>query len=198
MVFGNVADYWTNFAFVTHVLDMDQLPKESSIRWRAITSVTLHHAIYLLIIATEIVITALAVKGAISMARQRKASAPSFQKAKSSAVVALTLGFLLYEGGFVALAGEWFGMWQAQQWNGVPSAFRAATTMLGVLIFVSLKDDDYGRFLGSEFAPSWRVEKLGFRCWPGARECQGLKGHSRCRVLNGHRPKTSPHMAVRL
>jgi predicted small integral membrane protein len=142
VAFGNVADYWTNFAFVTHVLDMDQLPKESSIRWRAITSVTFHHAIYVLIIATEIVIAALAVKGAISMARQRKASAPSFQKANSSAVVALTLGFLLYEGGFVAVAGEWFGMWQAQQWNGVPSAFRAATTMLGVLIFVSLKDDE--------------------------------------------------------
>ncbi len=136
VAFGNVADYWTNFAFVTHVLDMDQLPKES------ITSVTLHHAIYLLIIATEIVIAALAVKGAISMTLQRKASAPSFQKAKSSAVVALTLGFLLYEGGFVAVAGEWFGMWQAQQWNGVPSAFRAATTMLGALIFVSLKDDE--------------------------------------------------------
>jgi predicted small integral membrane protein len=141
VAFGNVADYWTNFAFVTHVLDMDQLPEESSIRWRAITSVTLHHATYLLIIGTEIVIAALAVKGAISMARQRKASAPSFQEAKSSAVAALTLGFLLYEGGFVAVAGEWFGMWQAQQWNGVQSAFRAATTMLGVLIFVSLKDD---------------------------------------------------------
>jgi len=26
VAFGNVADYWTNFAFVTHVLDMDQLP----------------------------------------------------------------------------------------------------------------------------------------------------------------------------
>jgi len=91
VAFGNVADYWTNFAFVTHVLDMDQLPKESSIRWRAITSVTLHHAIYLLIIGTEIVIAALAVKGAISMARRCKASALSFQKAKSSAVVALTL-----------------------------------------------------------------------------------------------------------
>ena len=51
VAFGNVADYWTNFAFVTHVLDMDQPPK-SSIRWRAITSVTFHHAIYVLIIAT--------------------------------------------------------------------------------------------------------------------------------------------------
>ena len=90
VAFGNVADYWTNFAFVTHVLDMDQLPKESSIRWRAITSVTLHHATYLLIIGTEIVIAALAVKGASSRGRQCKASARSFQKAPSNAVVART------------------------------------------------------------------------------------------------------------
>ena len=133
VAFGNVADYWTNFAFVTHVLDMDQLPKESSIRWRAITSVRFHHAIYVLIIATEIVIAALAVKGAISMARQRKASAPSFQKAKSSAVVALTLGFLLYEGGFVAVAGEWFGMWQAQ--HGM--AYRAHFVLLPLCLACS-------------------------------------------------------------
>jgi predicted small integral membrane protein len=131
VAFGNVSDYWTNFAFVSHVLDMDQLPVGSSIRWRAITSVTLHHATYLLIIGSEIMIAVLAVRGALAMARHLKANAQSFRDAKSMAVAALTLGFLLFEGGFVAVAGEWFGMWQAQAWNGVESAFRAAVTMLG-------------------------------------------------------------------
>jgi predicted small integral membrane protein len=60
VAFGSVSDYWTNFAFVSHVLDMDQLPAGSSIRWRAITSVTLHHATYLLIIGGEIMIAVLA------------------------------------------------------------------------------------------------------------------------------------------
>jgi predicted small integral membrane protein len=142
VAFGNLSDYWTNFAFVTHVLDMDQLPPDSPIRWRAITSVTLHHAAYLLIIGTEIAIALLAVIGALSMARKLKADAQSFQNAKSMAAAALALGFLLYEGGFVAVAGEWFGMWQAKAWNGVESAFRAALTMLGVLIFVSMKDEE--------------------------------------------------------
>ena len=30
VAFGNVTDYWTNFAFVTHVLDIDHSPAESS------------------------------------------------------------------------------------------------------------------------------------------------------------------------
>jgi predicted small integral membrane protein len=87
-------------------------------------------------------ITALAASGAIAMARRLKGDAQSFHNAKSMAVAALTLGFLLYEGGFIAVAGEWFGMWQLQAGNGVQSAFRIAVTMLGVLIFVSLKDDE--------------------------------------------------------
>lgn len=89
---GNVSDYWTNFAFVTEVLDMDALPAESHIRWRAITSPALHHAGYILIIATEIATAALCALGAIAMARQVRAKAQLFQGAKSMAVAGLTLG----------------------------------------------------------------------------------------------------------
>ncbi|MGH6842886.1 MAG: DUF2165 family protein [Methylocella sp.] len=142
VAFGNLTDYWTNFAFVTEVLDMDAVPAASAIHWRAITSPALHHAFYILIIATEIATAALCALGAMAMARQLRAKAPAFHSAKSMAVAGLTLGFLLYEGGFVAAGGEWFGMWQAKDLDAVPSAFRILMTMLGVLIFVSLKDED--------------------------------------------------------
>jgi predicted small integral membrane protein len=142
VAFGNISDYWTNFAFVTEVLDMHVVPAASYIRWRAVTSPVLHHAGYILIIAMEIIIAALCALGAIAMARRLRAKAQLFQQAKSMAVAGLTLGFLLFEGGFVAIGGEWFGMWQARDLDAVPSAFRILTTMLGVLIFVSLKDED--------------------------------------------------------
>lgn len=142
VAFGNVSDYWTNFAFVTHVLDMDQIFAGSDIRWRAVTSPALHHAFYILIIAAEIVVAGLIGFGAFAMARRLKAPAQAFHEGKSLAVGGLTLGFLLYEGGFVAIGGEWFGMWQAQASDGVPSAFRVLMTMLGVLIFISLKDEE--------------------------------------------------------
>lgn len=142
VAFNNITDYWTNFAFVTHVLDMDQTFPQSDIRWRAITSPILHHAGYVLIIGVEVLVAALNAFGAVAMARQLNAKAQAFQQAKSLSIAGLTLGFLLYEGGFVAVGGEWFGMWQSQTWDGVPSAFRIVVTMLGALIFVSLKDDE--------------------------------------------------------
>ncbi|WOJ90593.1 DUF2165 domain-containing protein [Methylocapsa polymorpha] len=142
VAFNNITDYWTNFVFVTHVLDMDQIFPQSDIRWRAVTSPILHHVGYVLIIVVEILVAGLNAIGAIMMARQLKAKAQPFQQAKSFAVAGLALGFLLYEGGFVAVGGEWFGMWQSQTWDGVPSAFRIVVIMLGVLIFVSLKDEE--------------------------------------------------------
>src|ERR1700730_16678096 len=141
---GNISDYWTIFAIVTEVPDMAAVPAASHIRWRAVTSPVLHHAGYILIIATEIATAALCALGAIAMARQVLAQAQPFHTAKSKAVAGLTLGFLLYEGGFVAVGGEWFGMWQARDLDAVQSAFRVLMTMLGVLIFVSPTDEDLG------------------------------------------------------
>jgi predicted small integral membrane protein len=92
---------------VTHVLDMDEVPAASHIHWRAVTSPVLHHAGYLSIIAAEITVAALCIGGAVAMARQVRAKTQPFQAAKSKAVAGLTLGFLLFEGGFVAVGGEW-------------------------------------------------------------------------------------------
>ncbi len=142
VTFGNITDYWTNFAFVTHVLDMDDIPGGAAIRWRAVTSPFLHQAGYILIIATEFSIAVLTTLGLVTMIRQAKAKAQPFQRAKGFAILGLALGFLLFEGGFVAVGGEWFGMWRSPQWDGVQSAFRIAVTMLGVMIFVALEDAD--------------------------------------------------------
>ncbi len=81
-------------------------PGASRNRWRAVTSPFLHHVGYILIIATEIVTTALCAFGAIAMVRQLRAKAQPIQAAKSKAVAGLTLGFLLFEGGFVAVGGD--------------------------------------------------------------------------------------------
>ncbi len=142
VAFGNVTDYGTNFAYVTHVLDMNEIPDGAAIRWRAVTSPALHQLAYLAIIATEIAIFALTGLGVLMMIRSLRAEARSFQRAKSFAILGPALGFLLFEGGFIAVAGEWFGMWRSSGADAGQSAFRIALTMLGVLIFVSLKDED--------------------------------------------------------
>ena len=118
VTFGNLTDYNINFVFVEHVLSMDTIYAFSKIEYRAITDPALHQAAYALIIATE---AATAVIGALALARRLSADAAAFNRAKTLAVVGLTLGFLLWHVGFMSIGGEWFGMWQSQQWNGVPA-----------------------------------------------------------------------------
>lgn len=142
VAFNNITDYWTNFAFVGHVLAMDQV-KDPNIGWRAFSSPILHHAAYIAIIATELVIASLCVAGAVGMARQMKGKALAFRAAKAKSVLGLAIGIVLYEAGFVAVGGEWFAMWQAQNFDAVQSSFRIVVTMLGVLIFVSLPDEEF-------------------------------------------------------
>ncbi|WP_046869238.1 DUF2165 family protein [Microvirga massiliensis] len=142
VAFGNITDYGTNFVFVQHVLHMDSIFPDATIGYRAITSPTLHHAAYNLIIAAETLTAILCWIGAFRLLRKLRADAMSFNRAKGWAVAGLTLGFVVWQVGFMSVGGEWFGMWMSQQWNGVPNAFRFLMTILGVLIFVSLHDDE--------------------------------------------------------
>jgi len=142
VAFGNLTDYDTNFAFVQHVLLMDTTFPNSIVRYREITNPVLHHAAYALIIAAEVMTAALCWMGAAQLLQRLRDTGQRFNHAKRTAIVGLTVGFVLWQVGFIALGGEWFGMWMSQQWNGIPSAFRYLVMTLGVLIFLSLPDHD--------------------------------------------------------
>jgi predicted small integral membrane protein len=127
VAFGNLTDYNTNFVFVEHVLSMDTIYPFSVIKYRAVSNPALQHTAYALIIITQVIIAVL------------------FNQRKTFAILGLTLGFLLWQVGFMSVGGEWFGMWQSQQWNGVPSAFRFVMAISVVLILVSMPDYDIER-----------------------------------------------------
>lgn len=145
VAFGNLTDYGTNFVFVEHVLAMDSIFPDSRIGYRAITSPSLHAAAYALIIATEVAVAVLCWAGVVALLRHLRADAPAFQKSKTLAVLGLSLGFLLWQVGFMSIGGEWFGMWQSSEWNGVPSAFRFTMVIAVVLIFLVMRDEDFER-----------------------------------------------------
>jgi predicted small integral membrane protein len=145
VAFGNLTDYGTNFAFVQHVMSMDTIYPFSTIRYRAISAPALHHAAYALIITAEVITAVLCWIGAVRLVLQIRADAGVFNRAKTFAIAGLAAGFLLWQVGFISIGGEWFGMWQSQQWNGVPSAFRFVMTIIAVLIFVALPDQNVER-----------------------------------------------------
>src|SRR5689334_17985504 len=145
VAFGNITDYGTNFEFVKHVLSMDTIFKNSTIGYRAITSPLVHHAAYALIIAAETLTAALCWIGCWRLLNRLRADATAFNGAKPFAIGGLVLGLLIWQTGFITIAGEWFGMWMSQTWNGIASAFRLVAILLGTLIFLVLPDGELTR-----------------------------------------------------
>jgi predicted small integral membrane protein len=134
--FDNLTDYASNFEFVRHVLAMDTTFPGNAGMWRAISWTPLYHLAYALIIAAELAIGALAGLSAVRMVRHWS-HAELFRPAKAVAVIALTLGILLWLGGFEVIAGEFFMMWQSRTWNAQESAFRFVVVFALALIFVA-------------------------------------------------------------
>lgn len=140
VAFGNITDYDSNWVFVQHVLSMDTIFPDSTLRWRAITSPALQTAGYWAIIAAEALAALVLWVGAFRLLTARDPAA--FRRAKRPAVVGLTLGFLIYGLGFAVVGGEWFAMWQSEQWNGQAKAFMFLSMITAVLIVLLLPEQD--------------------------------------------------------
>jgi predicted small integral membrane protein len=139
IAFGNITDYQANFAFVSHVLSMDTLANDR-ILWRAITKESWHHTAYIFIIAWQVITAILCWIGVIKMLQNINADKHTFQQNKSSAILGLTLGFLLYMVGFLIIGAEWFSMWQSSQWDAQSTAGLFALLIAVTLIYVSAAD----------------------------------------------------------
>src|SRR5690625_270353 len=140
VAFGNITDYGSNFAFVHHVLLMDTIFPDATIKYRAIESVFWHHAFYIFIISLEALTAILCWAGAWCLFKRVNGSARDFNRGKSVAIAGLVLGFLIWQVGFMSVGGEWFGMWMSSQWNGVPDAFRFFIT-IGVVLIILIQPD---------------------------------------------------------
>ncbi|SEH29628.1 Predicted small integral membrane protein [Methylobacterium sp. UNC300MFChir4.1] len=148
VVYGNVTEPAVNLAFVQHVLSMDTILPDSGIADRAITDPTLQRGAFAMIVAGEAVTALLLWIGVALMLARLRAPRGDFDRAKTWAIAGLSVGFLVWQAGFLGIGAEWFGMWMSKVWNGQQSAFRFAMTVLGVMIYVALpeaEDPEAGR-----------------------------------------------------
>jgi predicted small integral membrane protein len=138
----NIVDYPSNDAFVRHVLSMDTVFPDNALRWRAITSPGLQTAAYIGIIVAEIAMGLCFLACAVQLLVHARASAARFHRAKTLGVAGACLGFAVWFAGFMVVGGEWFSMWQSQQWNGQQGAFHFYMTVMAVLIFLMQPDGE--------------------------------------------------------
>lgn len=141
VVFNNLTDYGSNYAFVEHVLRMDTTFPDNKGMWRSIDSPLVYNALYWLIIATESAVAILCWVGGWRLFKARHDNT-AFNEAKGVAVIGLTLGIILWFTGFLTIGGEWFLMWQSQTWNGQEAAFRLVVILGIVLLYVIQPDKD--------------------------------------------------------
>lgn len=137
---GNITDYYTNFYFVKHVFSMDTTFKGNGLMYRSIQNPTIHHLAYCFIILGEIIVSGLCFLGTWKMFKALSGSVTDFNKAKVWAVYGFIGGILIWFLGFEVVAGEWFGMWMSQTWNGLNSAERIVNFIAIGLIMLMLEE----------------------------------------------------------
>ena len=77
----------------------------STIHYRAIEPPILHHAAYVFIIVLETLTALLCWVGAYHLLKRVKSSADEFNRAKKVAICGLSLGFLVWQVGFMSIGG---------------------------------------------------------------------------------------------
>ncbi|MEU0171663.1 DUF2165 domain-containing protein [Streptomyces iakyrus] len=118
VAFGNITDFGTNQQFVRHVLAMDTTFKDEDLMWRAVTSRGLQDAAYVAIIVWETVAALVLIYGSWLWARRDDV------RARHMSTYGLLMVMLLFGAGFIGIGGEWFSMWQSEDWNGLDAATR--------------------------------------------------------------------------
>jgi predicted small integral membrane protein len=140
VVFDNLTDYGSNYAFIHHVLWMDTTFPGNHGLWRAIHPLWVHAVFYDAIIAWEALTMVLLWAGSVRLLRAVGRPGAAFRDVKNLAIAGLTVGLLLWLLAFLTIGGDWFLMWQSPVWNGQQEAFRMFAVMALILIYLVMPE----------------------------------------------------------
>jgi predicted small integral membrane protein len=143
IAFNNISDYTSNLAFVKGVLTMEDVFSNPANQWRAIQWPWAVPVIYGLIIIWESAIAIIIGSGAYTMFKTVNRSPKKFTQAKELVSMGYIMSFVQWFVFFVALAGEWFLMWQSSTWNAQYTAFSLTMITLGLLLFHHLVPEEH-------------------------------------------------------
>jgi predicted small integral membrane protein len=156
VAFGNITDFATNQAFVSHVLTMDTTNfggkpgtgLDPNVMWRKISVLSLQNAGYVCIILWES-IAGLVLTAATACWFVDRGT--SYARARALSTIGLLMIIALFGGGFIDIGGEWFQMWRSTSWNGLDTAFRNVVLASLPLILIHLPVTTWRRPTARDF-----------------------------------------------
>ena len=107
--------------------------------WRAIDKPWVHHAFYVMIISAELLAAFLCSMGTLRLYKSRQ-DLSAFKAQKRWAIYGLTLGIIIWLVGFISIGGEWFLMWQSEDWNGLDVAYKIVIVFGVGLVYLNSPD----------------------------------------------------------
>jgi len=107
--------------------------------WRAISSPALIWVLFSAIVIAELIAAFFCFWGARRLWQARE-SAEAFNAAKSTAIIGLSIIAGFYFFASHAIAQEWFLMWQSQQLNVLPDAFRNFAGAILIMLWLNTTD----------------------------------------------------------
>lgn len=140
VAFNNLIDSTSNFPALQHVLSMDTTFHVPILMRHAITNPTLQWIAYGLIVAWELLTAMICWVGCFKLLHYISANNTNFHASKSTALIGLFFGFLLYMVGFIIIGSEWFCMWQSPTWNAQTTAGLFVSLILFVMIFLQQEE----------------------------------------------------------
>lgn len=142
-VINNISDYHQTFIFMNHTLSMDTTAQNPNFMWRAISNQMIQHLVFISIIVLQCIIALLCWFATYQMINHLKSlENAKFTHAKMFALLACSLGFILYGIGFLTIAGQWFMMRESTVWN-VQNSVHAFMTFMGIsLIYLCFPEEN--------------------------------------------------------
>ncbi|MQY20113.1 DUF2165 domain-containing protein [Nocardia macrotermitis] len=141
----NCVDTTTNRRGVADVLSMRSTIHTHATDWHAITNSTVALVVYILIVAWEYLTAGALLAGAAMWVRalsSRARRGPSIDLAAKLSSLGWTMAIMLFLGGFLTVAGEWFRMWANKEVNASSAALQNFLVAAIGLILVHLPSTD--------------------------------------------------------
>lgn len=120
---NNCVDTDTNRRGVAAVLSMRETMHHSGIDWRAVTNGSAIWTVYILMVIWEFLIAFVLLAAAVAWWRV-VADRPVRSTAVRLASTGWSMAVLLFLGGFLTIAGEWFRMWTNKEVNASSAALQ--------------------------------------------------------------------------